>query len=34
MSIVAAVMVAHQGTAKVDSTNKGTTVTLTLPLVA
>ena len=34
MSIVAAVMVAHQGTAKVDSTDKGTTVTLTLPLVA
>ena len=34
MSIVAAVMAAHQGTAKVDSTNKGTTVTLTLPLVA
>ena len=34
MSIVAAVMVAHQGTAKVDSTDKGPTVTLTLPLVA
>ncbi|MSS46275.1 HAMP domain-containing histidine kinase [Cutibacterium sp. WCA-380-WT-3A] len=32
MSIVAAVMAAHHGTARVDSSMAGTTVTLTLPL--